>query len=117
MVLSQSDQFVSNRCIARAGFYSIKNYGDKHQTEMTSCNPMDGVIHVAGSDTDMGESLFGDYDNGWSVSATADGGNVHNGKGQHQRCAADDFTLELCTPLCGDYIERALKCDGVWYDD
>ena len=78
---------------------------------------MDGVIHVAGSDTDMGESLFGDYDNGWSVSETADGGNVHNGKGQHQRCAADDFTLELCTPLCGDYIERALKCDGVWYDD
>jgi hypothetical protein len=104
-------------CTERAGFHSIKNYGEKHQDYVTYCNPSGADTHVAGGNTDMGQSLFGDYTDGWSVSETAYGGNVHNGKGQHQRCAADDFTLELCTLSCGDYFERVLKCEGVWYDD
>jgi hypothetical protein len=50
----------------------IKIYGEKHQTWMTSCNPADGVklVAQAGSNTDMGESQFGDYDNGWSAAET-----------------------------------------------
>jgi hypothetical protein len=42
---------------------------------------------------------------------------VYNGKGQHQRCITDSFTLELCTPNCGYHIKRSLKCEGVWLDD
>jgi hypothetical protein len=103
-------------CSERARFYSIKSYGDSHQTGTTYCKPRD-VEHMAGSATDRGQALFGDYDDGWHVAQTGYGGNVHNGKGQHQRCITDRLTIDLCTLSCGDYIQRSLKCEGVWHND
>lgn len=57
----------------------------------------------------------GGYTNGYRVCLTSYGGNVHNNKGQHQRCLKDNKTVQFCPAgYCISYTERVLMCDGVW---
>ncbi|KAK4461772.1 hypothetical protein QBC42DRAFT_297427 [Cladorrhinum samala] len=77
--------------------------------------------HVATSNKKNGsqmEGCKGGYTGGWSVCITSYGANVHNGKGQHQRCNKDDTQLLACpTPICWNTSTRKLKCQGVWHKD
>ncbi|KAK3312003.1 hypothetical protein B0H66DRAFT_100717 [Apodospora peruviana] len=104
-----------NGCVGGESVYIIQTYGTQHQTEEVFC--LEGKAtgkHLAVSKTD---SMYGAYQGGWHVDKTADGGTVHNGKGQWQKCVKDDFTLFYCHIPCLTKSSRSLKCDGVWHEE
>jgi hypothetical protein len=107
------------RCQDMAKLYTIQAF-DSHPGSVGSGCSWKGR-HVATSRGDNGERMegcHGGYTNGWGVCTTSYGGNVHNGRGRHQRCNHDSSTLLNCpSPICYQSRIRRLKCDGVWRDD
>ncbi|KAK1832130.1 hypothetical protein QBC39DRAFT_349466 [Podospora conica] len=60
----------------------------------------------------------GNYNNGYRVCLTSYGANVHNNKGQHQRCNTVDRSIGLCpNGWCFDKPRLQLQCQGVWHKD
>ncbi|KAK0740851.1 hypothetical protein B0T18DRAFT_393593 [Schizothecium vesticola] len=58
------------------------------------------------------------YTNGNRVYTTSYGANVHNNKGQHQRCETDKKQMRFFpVGYCINTIQRVLKFQGKWHPD
>lgn len=103
-------------CQDTAPLYQIYSWKDQTPKDI-GCKGVGSSI--ARSNNAKGTKLDGcndgGYTNGYRVCLTGYGGNVHNNKGQHQRCLTDNTTVQYC-PLgyCISYTKRVLMCDGVW---
>lgn len=96
--------------------YEIHSFGEHVGQVSSGCSWKGKQISVS---HDGLEGCHGGYKDGWKVCLTSYGGNVHNGKGQHQRCDSDDSTLLNCpnNMPCWTNMIRKLKCGGTWHDD
>ena len=108
------------QCVDLATVFEIYSFPNGQPPAVGAGCGMPGNF-VASSNQNGGrqmEGCHGGYSGGWSVCLTSYGGNVHNGRGQHQRCTTDDSLLQGCpTPICWTTRRRKLTCQGEWHND
>ncbi|KAK4032385.1 hypothetical protein C8A01DRAFT_20541, partial [Parachaetomium inaequale] len=124
-VIEKNPTLLSGReCYDQAKSYTIESFGDAHAPSVGASCSVKGTV-LAASRKDHGTSLegcnSGDYSDGWRVCLAPYGGNVHNGKGQHQRCLKEETSIFNCAPvgagICYTNMIRVLKCPGEWHND
>ncbi|KAL1836087.1 hypothetical protein VTJ49DRAFT_5600 [Mycothermus thermophilus] len=102
----------------------IVSFGDTHREPSVECSDADWTVvsrGPRGPDANMDGCKEGVYDGGYRVCITKYGANIHNDKGQHQRCHTDKTNLSAC--MYKDFYQcminkiRRLTCDGVWHND
>ncbi|KAK4441890.1 hypothetical protein QBC34DRAFT_387844 [Podospora aff. communis PSN243] len=109
---------LGQQCNPQASTYAITDFGDSHAPETGSSCTTKGLVLSTNSKTRL-DGCGSEYSGGWKVCLTSYGGNVHNGRGQHQRCDRDDSTIFNCPTglFCWTNRKRVLKCQGKWYND
>jgi hypothetical protein len=80
--------------------YAIASTSEHLAANVTTREDWMAIDIVSDLDTRLEEGLKdgcrdGVFTNGYTVCLTPDGGNVHNGKGKHQRCATDDTLIGI----------------------
>ncbi|KAK3995752.1 hypothetical protein QBC44DRAFT_366135 [Cladorrhinum sp. PSN332] len=104
-------------CYPQKSTYTVVDFGNSHAPGVGStCTTKGKQLAFNG---DKLEGCPGKWSNGYKVCVTSYGGNVHNGKGYHQRCNKDDTTIFNCPSgaPCWTNRIRKLKCQGVWHKD
>jgi len=86
---------LGQQCNPQASTYAITDFGNSHAGETGSSCTTKGTVLSTNSRTQL-EGCHGAYSGGWSVCLTSYGGNVHNGRGKHQRCDRDETTIFNC---------------------
>ncbi|KAK0671595.1 hypothetical protein QBC41DRAFT_300533 [Cercophora samala] len=120
VVETVQQSFSGRQCYDGFKFYTVEEFPNGHPDRTVGCSPtwrtLAGARHNAGKQM---EGCHGGYTNGYSVCLTSYGGNVHNGRGQHQRCLTDNTTITNCPNAgpCWQTQIRKLRCDGVWHND
>jgi hypothetical protein len=81
--------------------YAIASTSEHLAANVTTQEDWSAIDVVSDVDTRLKEGLKegckdGVFTNGYTVCLTPYGGNVHNGKGKHQRCATDDTLIGIC---------------------
>jgi hypothetical protein len=81
--------------------YAIASTSEHLAANVTTREDWMATDIVSDLDTRLEEGLKdgcrdGVFTNGYTVCLAPYGGNVHNGKGKHQRCATDDTLIGIC---------------------
>jgi hypothetical protein len=107
-------------CRNNADFYQIYSWSEQTPSWIGGCKgPGSSIARSNGSNGSRLEGCkAGGYTNGYRVCTTSYGANIHNNKGQHQRCETDSKQMGFCpTGYCINTIKRVLKCQGKWHND
>jgi hypothetical protein len=107
-------------CHSNAPFYMIYSWNEQTPSWLGGCKSPGTRIAVSNgkNGSQLEGCQAGGYTNGYRVCITSYGANVHNGRGQHQRCNTDSTSIYWCPAgACPITEERVLKCQGVWHND
>lgn len=119
--VSQHSGGPNSPCRNNADFYQIFSWSVQTPSNLGSrcSNPGSSIASSNGSNGSRLEGCQpGGYTNGYRVCITSYGANVHNNRGQHQRCETDNMQISFCpSGNCIDTKRRVLKCLGEWHND